>query len=76
MGSIKQKHMADIIKVKNSDGVVQYPVTIPEAVINEKGENILQIIRNSADVPQDLKDIINSLYLSEMNEDFNNDFAI
>lgn len=30
----------------------------------------------SADIPQDLMDIINSLYLSEMNEDFNNDFAI
>lgn len=31
---------------------------------------------DSADIPQDLMDIINSLYLSEMNEDFNNDFAI
>lgn len=30
----------------------------------------------STDIPQDLIDIINSLYLSEMNEDFNNDFAI
>lgn len=31
---------------------------------------------NSADIPQDLMNIINSLYLSEMNNDFNNDFAI
>lgn len=51
-----------VLKYKSSDGEWK-----PIANIGGGG---------SSDIPQDLKDIINSLYLSEMNEDFNNDFSI
>lgn len=39
--------MADIIKIKK-DGVVQYPITKPECVIDENGKNVLQLIRENA----------------------------
>lgn len=39
--------MADIIKIMK-DGVVQYPITKPECVIDENGKNVLQLIRENA----------------------------
>lgn len=39
--------MATIVKIKGSDGEVQYPITKPEAVIDENGKNILEIIQEN-----------------------------
>lgn len=39
--------MADIINIMN-DGVIQYPITKPECVIDENGKNVLQLIQENA----------------------------
>jgi hypothetical protein len=36
--------MAEIVKIKK-DGVIQYPITKPECVIDENGKNVLQLIK-------------------------------
>ena len=38
--------MAEIVKI-TKDGVIQYPITKPEAVIDENGKNVLQLIREN-----------------------------
>lgn len=39
--------MASIVKIKDSSGEVQYPITKPEAVIDENGKNVLQLIQEN-----------------------------
>lgn len=39
--------MADIINI-TKDGVIQYPITKPECVIDENGKNVLQLIQENA----------------------------
>lgn len=39
--------MAEIVKI-TKDGVIQYPITKPEAVIDENGKNVLQLIRENS----------------------------
>ena len=39
--------MAEIVKIKK-DGVIQYPITKPECVIDENGKNVLQLIREGS----------------------------
>ena len=38
---------AKIVNIKGSDGVIQYPITKPEAVIDDRGKNILEIIQEN-----------------------------
>lgn len=38
--------MAEIVKIKK-DGVIQYPITKPECVIDENGKNVLQLIKEN-----------------------------
>lgn len=40
------------------------------------GRDVEETIEKVLDLPNDLKVIIDSLYTHEMNDDFNNDFAI
>lgn len=75
----KQDIISDLATIREgaSKGAtaIQEVKTINGESIVGKG-NIVISGGGSADIPQDLIDIINSLYLSEMNNDFNEDFAI
>lgn len=54
--------MAEIVKI-TKDGVIQYPITKPEAVIDENGKNVLQLIRENGgsyddtDIKKDISDL-------------------
>ena len=39
--------MAEIVEIVK-EGVIQYPITKPEAVIDEKGKNVLQLIKENS----------------------------
>jgi hypothetical protein len=39
--------MAEIIKIRSKEGEVQYPVTKPEAVIDENGNDVITLIDNA-----------------------------
>ena len=50
--------MAEIVKIKK-DGVIQYPITKPECVIDENGKNVLQLIKeNGGGADIDLSDYL------------------
>lgn len=77
----KQDIISDLATIR--DGAAKGATAIQE-VKTINGESIVgkgNIVISgggggSADIPQDLIDRINSLYLSEVNDDFNDDFAI
>lgn len=76
----KQDIISDLTTIREGANkgatAIQDVKTINGESIVGKGNIVIKGEGGSADIPQDLMDIINTLYLSEMNEDFNNDFAI
>lgn len=67
--------MAEIVKI-TKDGVIQYPITKPEAVIDEKGKNVLQLIQENGGSSIDPELLEGYVSLSrDFSDDFNNDFA-
>ncbi len=63
--------MASIVKIKDSSGEVQYPITKPEAVIDENGKNVLQLIKeNGGGSTPDLSDYLTKEEFNKASEDF------
>ena len=62
--------MAEIVKIKK-DGVIQYPITKPECVIDENGKNVLQLIKeNGGGSTPDLSEYLTKEEFNEASEDF------
>lgn len=62
--------MAEIVKIKK-DGVIQYPITKPECVIDENGKNVLQLIKeNGGGSTPDLSEYLTKEEFSKASEDF------
>lgn len=62
--------MAEIVKIKK-DGVIQYPITKPECVIDENGKNVLQLIKeNGGGSIPDLSGYLTKEEFNEASEDF------
>ena len=65
-----KKNMAEIVKIKK-DGVIQYPITKPECVIDENGKNVLQLIKeNGGGSTPDLSEYLTKEEFNEASEDF------
>lgn len=62
--------MAEIVKIKK-DGVIQYPITKPECVIDENGKNVLQLIKeNGGGSTPDLSGYLTKEEFNKASEDF------
>lgn len=58
--------MASIVKIKDSSGEVQYPITKPECVIDENGKNVLQLIKeNGGGSTPDLSEYLTKIEAEE-----------
>lgn len=62
--------MAEIVKIKK-DGVIQYPITKPECVIDENGKNVLQLIKeNGGGSTPDLSEYLTKEEFNRASEGF------